>query len=557
MQRLRKVRPGWNKRRSIFALVVASTGVFAGQKAYQYSADPVGEKSCPPMIENADPATAERARAPFAGTSATASLLTDRPVAARIAFATRPAAPRWAQQGGTINDASCLNQTPVHGIVHIRSEDDIKTALEYARANGLKVSIAGVRHSMGGQAFSRNALVLDMRQFNSIALDPNARTIRVQSGATWHDIQNLLHPRFAVKAMQSTDIFTVGGSISVNAHGMDHQVGAIGQTIRWMRVLLPSGEIMRVSRTENRELFDLVVGGYGLFGIVLDAELEITDNVVYESGRQLIRYQEFPALFQNTIANDPKVGLMYGHLSTAPGSLLDEMIVYTYTETDAADATIPPLTEVSNVKLRRLILNASKHGSIAKRIKWFTEKHVEPRVESCSVTRNQAMKDGEACLVSRNEPMHDSVPYLKNNLPNDTDILQEYYVPRDQLIAFVDGLRGIVRDNDVNLLNASVRVVHGESNTLNYAPTEMFAIVLYVNQPTTPEGNRQMGETTRRIIDLALDHGGTFFLPYQLHYTPDQLRRAYPSIDEFWTAKRRYDPQELFTNTFYERFGKE
>ncbi len=54
----------------------------------------------------------------------------------------------------------------------------------------------------------------------------------VQPGAVWHDIQNRLHPRFAVKAMQSTDIFSVGGSISVNAHGMDHQAGSVAGTIR-------------------------------------------------------------------------------------------------------------------------------------------------------------------------------------------------------------------------------------------------------------------------------------------------------------------------------------
>jgi FAD/FMN-containing dehydrogenase len=78
---------------------------------------------------------------------------------------------------------------------------------------------------------------------------------------------------YAVKAMHSTDIFTVGGSIAVNAHGMDHQAGSVGRTVRSMRVLLPDGTIQRASPTENQELFNLVVGGYGLFGIVLDADL--------------------------------------------------------------------------------------------------------------------------------------------------------------------------------------------------------------------------------------------------------------------------------------------
>ena len=78
---------------------------------------------------------------------------------------------RWSQRGGTINDASCLNRTPVRGVVEVRQVEDVRNALAFARQHGLRVSIAGVRHSMGGHAFARNALVLDMRGFNRIALD--------------------------------------------------------------------------------------------------------------------------------------------------------------------------------------------------------------------------------------------------------------------------------------------------------------------------------------------------------------------------------------------------
>ena len=41
-----------------------------------------------------------------------------------------------------------------------------------------------------------------------------------------------------------------------------------------MRVMLPDGTVRNVSRTEDARLFDLVVGGYGLFGVILDVDLE-------------------------------------------------------------------------------------------------------------------------------------------------------------------------------------------------------------------------------------------------------------------------------------------
>jgi FAD/FMN-containing dehydrogenase len=513
----------------IGASVAAVTAAGATAALEPLAAEPEGEKDCGSVLP---------------------------PVQASDAFSAdqQVQEPRWEQKGGTVNDASCLSRTAVAGIVAPRSEKEVQQALAYAKATGLSISPAGVRHSMGGHAFRRGGVVLDMRHMNSIRLDPEKSTVVVGAGATWHDIQNAIHPRFAVMAMQSTDIFTVGGSISVNAHGMDHQAGAVRNSIRSLRVLLADGRIETVSREQNPELLDLIVGGYGLFGIILSAELEVVPNAIYRSERELIATRDLPAKLAKIIA-DPSIGLMYTHISTAPGSLLDEALIYTYRKTDEAGAERAPLKDVGSVKMRRLTVNLAKRSTAFRSFKWWAEKNLEHRVEACTVTRAQAMKDGEACLVSRNDPMHDSVPYLRNAMKNDTDILQEYFVPREQLLPFVDGLRNIVRTHDANLLNASVRVVGKEANRLSYAPEPAYSVVLYFNQRTDAEGNAKMARLTSDLIDLAHAKGGRFFLPYQLHYGPQQLADSYPEIRDFFAAKRKWDPENRFSNTWYERYA--
>ena len=518
------------KRLLIAFAVVLLLALYPLRRAVELAADPIAPKDCPPVEPESSPA-------PHTALDTAAG-----------------ARPPWSQRGGTINDASCLNRTPIHGIVQVQSQDDVRAALEYARAGQRRVSIAGVKHSMGGHAFARNGVVLDMTRFNRIVLNVAARTVTVQSGASWHDIQNVIHPRFALKAMQSTDIFTVGGSISVNAHGMDHRAGSVGRTVRSMRVMLPDGTIRTVSRAGNARLFNLIVGGYGLFGVILDAELEITDNVIYQSSRETLRYNEFVPALTGRLLTDQRYGLMYGHLSTAPHSLLDEMLLYVYRRVDGPVGEVPPLGDVSQVKLRRLVFNLSKHGPLAMRLKWFAEKHVEPLIETCTVSRNQAMGEAEACFVSRNDPMHDSVPYLRNNLPRETDILHEYFIPQAQFVPFIDGLRAIVRATGANLLNASVRVVRQEDNVLTYAPTDdMLAVVLYLNQSTDRAGTEHMASLTRQLIDLCLQSGGRFFLPYQVHYTGAQLERSYPEIRAFLAARAEVDPAGVLSNTFAER----
>ncbi|HEY0012729.1 MAG TPA: FAD-binding oxidoreductase [Allosphingosinicella sp.] len=524
---------------SVIALVAAGTTAWMAPLA----AEPEGDKDCGNVLPQVGAERFTRASF-FASAGAVPNAEPATPAVPE---------PRWAQRGGSVNDASCLSRTAVAGVVDVRSEADVANALAYARANGLTVSAAGVKHSMGGQAFRQGGLVLDMRRYNAIRLDRAARTVRVGAGASWHDIQTAIHPRFAVKAMQSTDIFSVGGSISVNAHGMDHRAGALMDSVRSMRMMLADGTVVTASRTENPDLFRHAIGGYGLFGVILEAELEVVPNDIYASEREIISYRDFPAKFAR-IANDRDIGLMYAHLSTAPGSLLDETIVYAYRRTADQRAERPPLGEVSNTKLRRLTVNLSKRGSVFQSLRWWAEKRLEPRFETCTVQRSQAMGDGEACLVSRNDPMHDSVAYLRNNLPRETDILHEYFVPRDRLIPFIDGLRTLVRARDATLVNASIRAVSAEDNALSYAPREAFSVVLYLNQKTDVQGTERMRALTSDLIELTLRHGGRFFLPYQLHYTPQQLERSYPEIRAFFAQKREWDPFNLFSNTWHARY---
>ncbi|MGE0239364.1 MAG: FAD-binding oxidoreductase [Parvibaculaceae bacterium] len=519
--------PRWFTRRKAIGTIGLAAAALAGREASVLGAAPTAPKDCGPVVpETAMPPLPESESLP------------------------------WSQRAGTVNDVSCLSRTPVRGVVAVKTEKDIAAALAFARANNVKLSMAGALHSMGGHAFARDGIVLDMTGFNAVTVNETQRTMTVQSGARWHDIQNVLHPRFAVKAMQSSDVFTVGGSISVNAHGMDHRVGAIERTLRALRIMLADGTVVAASRNENTDLYRHVVGGYGLFGVILDAEIEIADNVIYRSKRRLIDIAEFPKIFAGEIAPDPAIGLFYGHLSTAPSSFLREMLIYTYHRQDLTGIALPPLAEVSSAGMRRLIFNLAKQGSLFSEAKWYAEKALEHRFESCTVS-DIVKAAGETCLVSRNEPMHDSVPYLFNDLKGETDILHEYFVPRANLLAFVDDMRVLMEKSSTLLLNASVRVVHKEDIALNYAPEEAFSVVLYVNQTVDEAGVEKMRGLTRDLVDLAHRHGGRFFLPYQRHYDWLQLRRAYPMIAQVFAAKTRFDPQGLFSNGFYEAYAPE
>jgi FAD/FMN-containing dehydrogenase len=165
------------------------------------------------------------------------------------------------------------------------------------------------------------------------------------------------------------------------------------------------------------------------------------------------------------------------------------------------------------------------------------------------------MNQKDTCLVSRNEEMYDDMAYLDNRL-RDTDILQEYFIPFDRMPDFVDGLRDVVQRNGANLLNVTIRTVHKDTITaLPYATQDMFGFVLYFNVKFNDEENEILKKTTTDLIDVAQKVGGTYYLPYQLFYSWEQLHKSYPGINEFFASKKKYDPIGLFTNKFYEKYG--
>lgn len=523
-------RRGW----LIALLFLVSIFAAAAKEVFDYSAAPTKERKSdfvyPPNADQTKPTT----------------LVLQVPPSPQVPF---------AQVGGFINDASHLNKTAVYGIVKVSSVEDIRNALQFAREHKLKVTAAGSRHSMGGQTFLKDGMVLDMRGFNQLRLDKEHKILNAQTGATWKQIQLFLDSNgLAVKAMQSINIFSVGGTLSVNAHGIAHHPGQVAPTVRGFQILLSSGEIKHCSPTENIDLFRHALGGYGLMGIILNVDLDVVDNEMYLWKTRYMDYKDFPEYYEKNVEGNADIGLAYGRLSMSPATFLKETALHTYKRTPT-ELPVVPLKPPGYVWLDRFIINFSKTGDFGRRVRWTMEKYGEPQLHTC-VSRNQAMSREEGCFVSRNQEMYDSMDYLENRL-RDTDILQEYFIPHGKMAEFVDGLRRIVQTNGANLINVTIRIVHKDDiTTLNYAKDDMFAYVLYFNQKFNEREGRILQKTTTDLIDLALGLDGTYYLPYQLFYSKEQLRRAYPRVNEFFAAKRRFDPEELFSNKFYEKYGR-
>src|SRR6267378_2043542 len=205
--------------------------------------------------------------------------------------------PAWGPT--TVEDVSRLNSSRVRAIERLPGDvgaaiDTLWRLLREAKEKHVSVSIAGARHSMGGHTFSSDGIVVDMLPLRAMALDDERQLLRVQAGAKWEDVIPFLGAHgLSVSVMQSDSPFTIGGSLSVNCHGWQNNRPPIASTVESFRLLVGDGRIVRCSRTENPELFSAALGGYGLFGFILDAELRVVPDARYRIERKLVRSGDY------------------------------------------------------------------------------------------------------------------------------------------------------------------------------------------------------------------------------------------------------------------------
>jgi FAD/FMN-containing dehydrogenase len=460
----------------------------------------------------------------------------------------RPSADK--PEPGFADDASRLNRTAVREVWDIPddpadAERQLAALLKRAKADGLKVAIAGARHSMGGHTIQPDGIVVNMLPFCRMELDVDAKLLRVGDGARWAQVVPYLNDRgFSVAVMQSNSDFSVGGSLSVNCHGWQHDRPPFAGTVESLRLMTADGDIRRCSRRENAELFSLVLGGYGLFGIVLDMELLVVPNERYRAEMETVSVDRYVARFREKV-ND-ETGMVYGRLCVAPGeSFLREAILTVFRKAPCAPAEIPAL-QSNSYQFVREVYRAQIGSPSGKEYRWRAESNL-----GNSLVKNK--------FFSRNQLVNEGTVHFREQNADRTDILHEYFIPNGRFAEFLEQARRIIpRYPAADLLNVTVRnVLEDRDSFLRYADQDVFGFVMLFNQARTAAADQEMEALTRELIDAVVACGGRHYLPYRLHATKEQFDRAYPRAKAFFDKKRVYDPDELFQNQFYNKYGRD
>ena len=447
---------------------------------------------------------------------------------------------------GFTNDASELSLTKVDSIIDVPNSKSkmvaqLQEILKYSKTNKTPISIAGAKHSMGGHTMYPNGIVLNMRPYKEMQIDTINNILTIGSGALWEDAIKYLdgfHKSIAV--MQAFSSFSIGGSISVNGHGWQKDSPPISSSVISFTLMKHNGEISNCSRNENQELFGLVLGGYGLFGIVMDIKLKVVDNEALQFKYIRLNPENYVEYYKKFVSKNPKVKLVFGRLRISNKLFLEEATLNYF---EKVDLKLQPLKNQNEKDgdSKRLVFRSTVNSEYGKRLRWDLESGMN------KVSKNE--------VHSRNDLLNDNVALIENKDSNSTDILHEYFIPERKFKEYINELKKVLPNKHVDLLNITIRGVYKDNDSyLNYAKENVFGFVLLFNQVKNKKSEEEMKKLTKQLVEIAIKMEGTYYLPYRLHIDKKTFNKIYPKGEEFFKLKLKYDPNEIFKNKFYEHY---
>ncbi|MDH3527443.1 MAG: FAD-binding oxidoreductase [Gammaproteobacteria bacterium] len=457
--------------------------------------------------------------------------------------------------GVAVNDLhSELNASEAAEVVSVDSLQAIRAGVARARVLGVPVAVAGGRYAMGGQQFCNGGLLLDTRALNRVLhFDFERGLVEVEAGIQWPDLIEYLDdvqaglPRPWTIAQKQTgaDRISVGGTISANAHGRGLTMGPFVSDVVSLLLVNANGETIECSRGHNIELFRLVVGGYGLFGCIYAATLRLVPRRTLERVVELAKIDDLVRRFNDRIGD----GFLYGDFQFATDDTSEDFLrTGVFSCYRPVEREQPPPADqqvLSRDDWRRLISLAHTDKRLA--FKLYSEHYL--------ATSGQIYSSDQHQLADYEDGYHRRLDEALGASFRATEMISELFVPRERLADFMVAAAEDFRKHQVDVIYGTIRLIErDEVSFLAWASKPWACVIFNLHTVHTPNGIAHSADAFRRLIDLAIERGGNYYLTYHRWATREQVERCYPQLRQFLELKRVYDPEEHFQSDWYRHY---
>ena len=457
-----------------------------------------------------------------------------------------------------VNDThSLLNPTTVAEIHRVTSETEIIRLIKFARSAGLKVGVCGARHAMGAQQFASDGLLIDMTAMNKILeLDVEKGIVTVEAGVNWQQLIEGLKELQSAYPIQETwviaqkptgaDDLTLGGSLSANVHGRGLTMKPLIADVEEFSLVDAAANLQKINRTIDPDLFKLVIGGYGLFGVITKIKLKLLPFCNLERHVNVVDSSVLAQVFATRIQEGHLYGDFQFAIDSEQENFLTEGIFSSYKATETGVGSTINAKKLSMPEWQELLYLAHFNKSLA------YEKYKAHYLASNGQIYASDTHQLSTYLAGYHEDLDRAHPHIGNRGQRSSEVIGEHYVPLASLHTFLTSAATILREEQADIVYGTVRLIQKDDESfLPWAKDDFACTIFNIHTVHDAAGLARTQDAFRRLIQLSLSLGGSFYLTYHRYAVREQIELCYPKFRRFLQLKLQYDPDEMFASNWW------
>jgi decaprenylphospho-beta-D-ribofuranose 2-oxidase len=441
--------------------------------------------------------------------------------------------------------------------------EECREALAYCRDHGMTICARGAGRGYGDLALNDGQALLDMSGMNRILdFDEERAQITVEAGARLVDIFQMVHYRLLTLPGSPTESHSsVAGAISANVNGKDGwHYGNFSHQVVSLDLLLADGELRTIDR--SHELFNAVVGGIGLLGIVVQVTLQLVPipspfvaidmipatnvDALLETMGEVKKTHDAAVVWVDAYAGGPRVGRSVVHAA--------KRIEHDDTEEERRAYLAAGFKRLDDHRKFGLALH-EKFGPILSLMLYAQRPLVSVfnklYYAMITVLHKLGRSSKSELFLRFNFEASFTVPPAHLVCGPRGYTVQLNFPESDARAAIVE-LMEICRTSPSPPVTTILRAHRSDDGMLSFSQDGYSLNFEFHPKKRNEAASRKAVD---RLIDATVKRGGKIHLAKDQVLRPEQFYRVYPRYQELLEIKKRLDPDNLFTSDLARRVG--
>lgn len=202
--------------------------------------------------------------------------------------------------------------------MRVTSTDEVSKVVSFATKRYIPFVVQAGGHSTSGSSSTYGGIVISLDRMCKVLVDPASKTVAVQGGAKWEDVDNAADQHGLAVVGATANHLGVGGTTLGGGYGwLTGRYGLIIDNLLSVKMVLADGRIVMASDTENSNLFWAIRGAGQEFGVVTEFVFKahpqkhpVFAGLLYFTADKLPKVVEFANRFEELANRDQ--GLFFG-----------------------------------------------------------------------------------------------------------------------------------------------------------------------------------------------------------------------------------------------------